>query len=383
MNKLVVLTFSWGMLLAAGTPPLQAQTDEGKNICDVTWRALPNPVSELLELLPASRWNSGFRKYGSTSDMLWTDTQVTRDVSAGQGFDINRFTKLAAVCDEDGFSVVVYCGEPALTNWWAKKADYPSPCIEFFFVPGDADTPAITPHHMGVYQKGAAKEFAFMVQDRNCRRFAPYFTAGECVVGQAIMVRMTMDWEGLFDKLPIFADKADNFWRLSVIRWADCGFTWGGVVHQMNQAGYLRWPKFTEEQKLAIMRKTLVKGWNFYRTVASDYSYAPGGGPGVPKDVVKMGYPVTNAAQYAVEELKANPQSYVNMNQDPAFCPELGRIFAERNALLPMIGEMDKRAPADREAFYRKAADMLFNCRYDIERAYGAYQQDLLLRGVR
>ena len=69
------------------------------------------------------------------------------------------------------------------------------------------------------------------------------------------------------------------------------------------------------------------------------------------------------------------------MNEDTGFRPILKRLAAERDALAPQIARLEEMSAAELEAFYLKAADRLFNYKYDVQRAYGEYQKNLLMEG--
>ena len=183
-------------------------------------------------------------------------------------------------------------------------------------------------------------------------------------------MRFNFAWDPLFDRLPLESDKLDNFWRLSVIRWADGGQTWGGVVHQANQAGYIRWPDFTQEQKTAIRLHLLRRGWTHFRQLSSKPAYTSAGGWG--------GIPICKAP-YRQDELKETPRSYVNFGEDPDFRPILEKLTAERNALGPEIGRFPEMSPAEQIAFYDKASDMLFNFAYDVQAAYADFEASKVL----
>ena len=97
--------------------------------------------------------------------------------------------------------------------------------------------------------------------------------------------------------------------------------------------------------------------------------------------VGKVGFPMPNPALYHAEKVAAEPRTYVNYAEDPLFRPTLHRLLAERDALAPQIAAFDGLAPAEQEAFYHKASEMLFNFHYALERAYGEYQTTLLVEG--
>ena len=127
------------------------------------------------------------------------------------------------------------------TSFAATNA-FPSPKIEFFFTPGDADTSKIEHYYQMYYSNSRLDEFPWLTHGSDFRPCRPYTTFQEYVMQNAVLVRLNFSWEPLFDRLPLFPAKRDNFWRLSVIRWGSPSQTWGGVVHQANQAGYIRWP---------------------------------------------------------------------------------------------------------------------------------------------
>ena len=354
--------------VAASAATAFAAIDAGKNVYDVKFQKLPAQVQDLLTTEPDA-WNFNFRPYGSSSDMLWTDPSVQRGAAADASSD-KRPTALHVSADENGFTVLVLCVEPSLATTYAATNSYPSPGIEFFFMPGDADKQKIDHHYMMYYGNFQLNEYAWLVPTRDFRYMRPYSSFQEIPLKNSIIVRFDFAWEGLFDKLPVFGPDVDNFWRLSVIRWAPGGGqTWGGVVHQQSQAGYIRW-HFTQEQKTAIMESVLKTGWIRFRKAAA-----------APDTLCDKSWAGVNAdpGKFFAEGLKEEPRSFVNYNEDPAFRPTLDRLVAERNALAPTIGAFAGLPFAEQVAFYRKAAPMLLNFRYDVEDAYAAYSRDRIL----
>lgn len=373
-------TFSiiWAMAAAAAF----GFTDDGKNLAPANWLTLPADANAAMKAFPAKDWNFNFRAYGATSDLLWTDPATQRGALAGASGD-KRTAAIGFACDDDAFTILVLCTEPGLKTWLADGKKYPSPAIEMIIMPGDADTEKITEHYQVVYE-GAGKfsEYAFTVPDRTHRRRAPYTKACEGEVGDgAILVRITCDWAGWFDTLPLWPEKRDNFWRVGCIPYATGG-TWGGVVQQQNQAGYLRWPAFTRDQKLAIMKKTLLKGWAYYKGVTESFSLGYGKLQTDKGETVgNLGYAAPDPGLYHTEKVAKEPRTYPNYSEDPAFRPTLRAIYAERNALGAQIAKMDELDDAAMRAFYEKASQMLFNVTYDIQEAYLKYQKGILLEG--
>ena len=350
------------LALAAAT--LFAQ-DEGKNVYDVAFRSLPADVTALPAAEPET-WNFNFRPYGD-SGMLWSDPILQRDATSGGDAGEKPATAINVTCDADGFTLLFLCVEPALATSFAATNAFPSPKIEFFFTPGDADTSKIEHYYQMYYTNDRLSEFPWLTVGRDFRPCLPYTTHREYVTKNAVLVRIAVSWVPLFDRLPLFPSKPDNFWRLSVIRWGKVNQTWGGVVHQANQAGYIRWPAFTDDQKTAIMKGLLRKAWSVFLKQADEPDYKTArDGRGV--------NPIQTL--YREAENKADPRSYVNYNEDAGFRPVLERLVDERKALAPTIGAFETLPMAEREAFYKKASDMLFNFRYDVEEAYEKYLAD-------
>ena len=361
MNHTKSATLFCIVLLAASS----LLADGGKNLLQVKYRDLPENAETLLKAEPES-WDFNFRPYGSSAGYLWSDPIVQRTVVSG-GQAEKRMTAINVSCNERGFTLLVFCAEPSLGDALAKTNDIPSPCIEFFFTPGDADTPKIEHYYQMYYEGGTLEEYSWMERDRDFRPCLPATTFDEKVLPNGFLMRFNFAWDPLFDRLPLDNGKPDNFWRLSVIRWADGGQTWGGNVHQANQAGYIRWPDFTQEQKTAIREHLLRRGWTHFRQLSSKPSYTSEGGWG--------GIPICKAP-YRQDELKKHPRSYVNFGEDPDFRPILEKLTAERNALGPEIGRFRQMSPEEQDAFYDKASDMLFNFAYDVQEAYAEYETD-------
>lgn len=363
--KKTALTFAAAAAIASAA---FAQED-GKNIYDVKFESLPADVTAL----PAERpgdWNFNFRPYGS-SDMLWTDPILQRDVTSGAATGDKPTTALNVTCDADGFTVLVLCVEPALAASYANTNGFPSPSIEFFFTPGDADTPKIEHYYQMIYQNDKLNEFPWLVENRGFRPVLPYASCREYVMDKAILVKLSFSWEPLYDRLPIFCAKRDNFWRLSLIRWGALSQTWGGTVHQASQAGYLRWPAFTDAQRSAIMKGVLKKAWvSFCQASGEVGTKTNKGWNGV--EPLK--------AHFRADEDKADPRSYVSYNEDPGFRPVLEEITAECQGFAPGIGTFEQLTPAEQEKFYKAATDKLFNFRYDVEAAYAKYVRDQLFK---
>ena len=349
---------------AAAWAASAAGVDIGKNCYDVIWGRAGNDYAQMLKA-NLDEWNFAFRPYGAQTDWLLFDSNVKRDVADG-GSSNQKVTALRVSCDPDGFDVLVYCTEPNLSTYLEKDGVYPREQIEYFVVPGDTDTPGVQRPYMGFYGAGRDRFYPNLVHDRAYRDAKPAIS--ETPVGNAVVVRMHYDWRLFWDILPAFPKKADNFWRLSVIRWNCGGVTWGGSVHQNSGAGYLRWPAFTPAQREALLKRTLEKGYEEFLSLATtDDRLAVGGRTPLGKAKFR-------------DELNAKvPRSYVSVNMDPGFRPELEAMVAARKALAPRIAKIGELSDAEQEQAYQEIAAKLFNFRYDVQEAYAKY----LEKGIR
>ncbi len=347
-----------------------AEADE-KNLLDVRFTSLSNN-GEMIFHQEADRWNFNFRPYGSSAGLLWADPIVQRNAAAGDAGD-KRMTGVDVVCDDEGFSILILCYEPDLATYAAKTNTFPAPSIELYFLPGDFDAPKIE-HHYQLYlgSNGLSEglsEYSWLVENAGFRPVKPYTIVHDYTLAEgAILRRYDISWLPLFDRLP-FSDKRDNLWRLSICRWAPGGGqTWGGPVHQPAQAGYIRFPDFTPEQRTAIMENLLRKAWVLFRDRAGKRDFV------CSKD--SWGSPQVRTEKFIVEELAEAPRSYVNYNEEPGFRPILEKLQAERYALAPTIGNFSKLPPDEQVAFYEKASKMLFNYEYAVQDAYARYSED-------
>lgn len=343
-----------------------------KNIYDVRFGSLPADCESLLKTDAAS-WDFGFRPYGAGSSQLWTDPIVARGAldgsvdSAAQG---PRPTAIRVSCDTDSFSVLVLCVEPTIASAISSTNSLPSPSVEMYFAPGDTDNHDPEPYFQFYYGDGVLRHFQWQVQDHTWRDISSSVFVDERRLPNGFLLRLTFPWERLFDRLP-FSSKADAIWRLSVIRWVDGGRTWGGVVHQESRAGYIRFPDFSTEERVRIMKRLLEKGWMSFRRACNDPQYNVSGG---------WAAPIARSDAFILEENAKMRRTFINYSEDPDFRPELEKLVAERNALADGIAGFESKTPAEQLAFYRKASDMLFNFRYFVEEAYGRHLGEKLFK---
>ena len=336
----------------------------GKNVYDVRFGRIPSNCETLLASDPDS-WDFNFRPYGRTADLV-SDPAIVRGVAAGKAME-GKPTGLRVSCDEDGWGFLVFCSEPEIGKALEESKSLPLPNLEMYFLPGDTDN--ADPAMYWQFYRGESKldQFDWPACDRRWRPLKPFVREETRALSNGYVYRLEFPWESMWDRLPIFSDRQDNFWRLSVMRWVNGGMTWGGTVHEPARFGYIRWPKFTDAQKTAIMRRVLEKAWMDFRTLSAKAAYSVAGS--VENAGGRAGYVRTEP--YAVAQAKEQgPRSYINYCEDPDFRPTLEKLTAEAQALGPGIAAFASKPMDEQVRFYRAASDTLFNFRYAVEEAY-------------
>lgn len=343
-----------------------------KNVIEARFMDVPESCEEMLKTDPGD-WNFSFRPYGSDSNMLWTDPVTARSaISGGMDFAGKHPTALNVTCNADGWTFLVLCVAPEIDNALSMTNSLPVPSVEFFFVPGDTDTHLTDSHYHFFWSESSFNHYPWSVQDRTWRNILSSIRSDCRRLPNGYLLRFTIPWEVLFDKLPFAGpDKADNFWRLQVIRWVDGGVTFGGTVHQQSRAGYVKFPDFTDGQKEEMMLRILEKAWIKFNTEKNSRLFNVSGG---------WASPSPRTEKYIVDHVAQFPRTYLNYGEDPEFNPVLKRLVEERLALGPEIASFRKKSPAEQLCFYRKASDMLFNFRYDVEESYRAFLCDKFLK---
>ncbi len=338
---------------------------EAKNILDVWWGDVPTATEDLLKSRP-DIWDFGFRPYGSSSFWLWSDPIQQRNVLAGEAPEGKSPTAITVACNADGFDVVIYAMEATMSTAMAKTNTIPNGGGELYICPGDTDSRDMVPYvqfAFGGNLEGKFDNYPWTVEDRRVRNPTPYVSLRSRPLDNGWIHVMHFPWEPFWDNLP-FQDRTDNFWRLGLIRWADGGVSWGGVVHEASRFGYIRFPRFTEEQKAEIRKRLLKRGWLRYMELRNMPMYNASG---------NWDAPVPRTDKFIIEEETAHPRTHVHYTQDPKFWPIIVRIESECNELGPQINNFDKLSTEEQVALYNKASEKLFNFRYDVEEAYTQY----------
>ena len=335
-----------------------ATVNDAKNVYDVAFRAMPSEPKDVLAL--EGVWDANFRPYDQADTIdLWTDSRVVRDVKGAAEKEGERPTAIAFACDERGFNAYVACGQMA-------------PQLEFYYLTGAADAPDVRPYYHMFYDGHALADYTMTVPDRHARHMKDYTKVEEFnVTDRDTLVRISWAWEGMWDYLPFLDGKAD-FWRVSMIHWAPGGGrSWGGKVHQVSAAGYVRFPVFTEEQQMAVMKHVLRCGVRGFQRLQKSYFYNPGNG---------APYISLNTNAYHLAEIAKSPRSYVCYAEDPVFRPELVRLVRRCKGFVDRLETFGTLPFAERIAFYREASAALFNFERDVEEAYAKSVEDRLTK---
>ena len=344
--------------------------DQGKNIYNIQIADLPGDLSKLLE--KKDLWNFSFRPMGATAQgILITDPIYIEKALSGAKADEECPTSLAVICNEAGFSFVVYCVQPGMDSAMAEGNNPPDGSFEIYFAVGDNDMRKHNVYHQfwlsGEGAKGKCENYSWAVQDRFMKDIKGSAQHTFRVLPQGYIHTLTFPWDTFWADLP-FGAKADNFWRLQVNRWTPKAWqTWGGRVHEASRFGYIRWPKFTPEMKAKIEKRILMNAWyDFQRLVRSQ--------PYIASTHWNTIRPYSG--KYVEEQMAKVGETYYNYGQDAGFNPILKKINDEHLALGKEIGAFDQLDEAAKDAFYQKAADMLINYHYTVEEAYAKYLRE-------
>lgn len=201
---------------------------EEKNVVNADFRALPADF-EILPYTESAKWNFGFRPYGSeAASVLWSDPRVIRNASAGDTMDEKHLpTAVYVSVDEYGMNILGYGALKSSAEALGKGNNEENIFFEMFFIPGDADDPAIINYQpMGINTVFPYWRFklSWMKEDRNVRQIFNHIRIDSKKNKNGVVLRVNVPWVLYWDHLPVFQQKKDNFWRLSMIRWGgSCG----------------------------------------------------------------------------------------------------------------------------------------------------------------
>ena len=346
-----------------------------KNLYNVSWRGIPAQYETLLS--EPESWNMNFFPVGGGDDTLWSDPAVNRSILSGQDTDGKSPTGIFVSCDAEGFNVLVFSAVPGMKKALEDGKSLPASCLECFFVPGDSDDDVLHHYWQFIFQQNVCfngrleahqwnqflamfDDFPWLATDRNFKPITRYLQIENRILGNGYISRITVPWRYLWNNLP-FGDKKDNFWRLSVIRWAAVSQTWGGYVHRVTPCGYIRWPEFTQAQKDMIRKNVLISAWQDYQLVAFNWRTPQGG-----------------AEPWRREKDAAFPRTFMNLEEYLTFMEtHMKPLLAECDAIGQRIAAFDSLSPEEKDAVYAQIRK-LTQFRYDVQEAYRQYRLDIL-----
>lgn len=339
-----------------------------KNIFNVPWMT-PPALSNTLMSDPAMKWNFNFRPYGSDSAaMLWTDPAMQRDVSEGKLTAGARPTALSVTCDETGFALYVFAGEPDIAQALETGKDFPGSTLECYVSPRDADNEKIEHYYQFIIDQktNTIRDFPWFVNDQNFTAMNGKFLPETRNLPNGYITKLYFPWHYFWNRLP-FLTQHNNVWRIGVMRWCPGGGqTWGGTVHKLSRMGYVCWPEFTPERRTAIMQQILRYAWIRFNVLKTDYAPA-----NFPEDTSPYRKEIP-------QDLRSNNfiPEYQDFNRDV-----LNAMVAEREALGKEIGNFGKLTLAEQEAFYRENVGKLIHFDYDVQLAFDRWLTDKLIAG--
>lgn len=371
MNTVKYVFLAAAAALMTGTA-LSAQTGMEKNVAQVEYRTLPADY-ENLPFRETAKWNFGFRPYGQeAASYLWSDPSVIRNVSSGEQADEQNLpTGMYVSCNRYGMTILGYGALRDQKKMLAKGGNLDNVYFEYFFLPGDSDTPPVVnyqPFGISTLYPYLGFKLTWMKEDRNNRDQFKDMKIEARLNSNGVVQCIFIPWHVIWDKLPVFPEKQDNFWRLSMIRWGGSkgGETWGGRVHSQTKCGLIRMPDFTPEQKSEILKTTLEVLWTKYQNVKNSVGVNPN--RTLPLDRYR-------------KSIDALPHSWMNVNEDPVFKETvLIPLIRSRDAIGAEMADFDKLTLKEQMAFYRKNAPLLGNFHYDLDDACAGYLKNKMMK---
>lgn len=359
----------WCLALGAAVPGMAAEDELGaKNVFDVPLESVPGDLGKLLEGDEIAKWSYNFRPYGGGAADLVTDPGVVRDLVLGGACE-KKVTGFRAAADLDGFTLLVYCGEPSVEAALSATNAPPLPGMEIYVTPSDADNTDPEAYWQFYLGKNTFREFEWPAQNRRWRPYLPSLTQRTQRIPSGYVFSLHLPWDVAFDRLPFNTGRAEQIWRIGVMRWVGGGVTWGGVVHEPSQSGYVRF-HYTEREQTEVMARILERAWADFCRVSSAAPYAVAR----PADSMRTHKVKVLDFPYVRDRLaKEGPRTYVNYGENPDFAPTLIALEDAARALAPRIAAFrDLKTMEEKRAFYRLASNRLFNYAHDVRAAFAA-----------
>lgn len=352
-------------ILAAGLFLIGAARAYEKNILDVSFRSIPDNYETLLKTEPGI-WNYNFMPYGQGADVLWSDPAVRREASTGSDAGGKRVTAVAAACNEQGLTILVFGAEPGIADALKNGKALPGSMLEMYFAPGDADNHDLRHWYQFIFDQTNdrnLRDFPWLERNRDFQRITGKLRVESKILDRGYISKIFIPWS-LLDGCVPFSDKRDNFWRIGIMRWCSVSQTWGGVVQALTSAGYFRMPDFTPAQKDAIRKNLLLRAWEEYSTA--------------------LLWPVRETdglnEEWRLKKDRALPRSYMNLKEEREFMTAcLPPLKAECAALGEEIAQYDSLTEPQKDALLVRAKK-LRQFSFDVQAAHAQFLRNEFFR---
>ena len=126
----------------------------------------------------------------------------------------------------------------------------------------------------------------------------------------------------------------------------------------------MRFPEFTGDMKTRIMKNLLIRGWDAYKNYLRSAQLQP--------DILPV-----NSTQHYLRDLEKNPHTDVIFAENIPFRKAvIDPMIAEIDAYGKTIAGFEKLSMDEQIRFYQTVAPKLFNTKYIMQKAYGAWQEE-------
>ncbi len=184
-----------------------------KNVITAEYRSIPEDYQNLL-MRESGKWNFNFRPYDTESaEMLWSDSGLQRNVVLGEELDGKTPTAICVLFDDEGFSLLLFAGESGVKEAFEAGKSRPNSCFECFFQPGDSDSPQFSHYYQFICQATEPRiigVFPWLMEDKTFRSIESYISISSRILPNGNMLKVTVPWEPLFDRLPFLEKKREK-----------------------------------------------------------------------------------------------------------------------------------------------------------------------------
>ena len=223
------------------------------------------PVRNISDFQNLSRWSKPEfqamdRKFGGARDMLYTDVSTGNRILTSNDKE-QDFTKIALLCDENAFHLVIEvpCDDPEAVV--SKRVGVGS--FEIYFAPGFNQPytcliPAANDRETQIWSTTYDN-----ARHHRIRENSEDILNDIAVTGKRSYTKMiSFNWKSFYNKLPEYGDE----WEFECNHWRGARGSWNGLkdLHARDSWGRLRF-HLTDAQLRKIKRKIISQALNFYQ----------------------------------------------------------------------------------------------------------------------